>query len=420
MTIKERRKHVDIIVERIRESYKLGSLTDVELRCIIAETVDNYLDFEGEDIPLEDEMKLKRGIFSQFRGLGILDEIVDDESITEIMINGMKNVFVEKGGRLIETEYRFKNEAELSNIIQNIVGKVNRTINEATPIVDARLENGSRVNAVWRPISLCGGPVLTIRKFSRTPMTMEWLIEHGSLTRDVAYKLKQMVKAKFNIFISGGTGSGKTTFLNALSNYIPKDERIITIEDSAELNVSGVPNLVSLETRDSNGDKEHDNSIPMRMLIKSSLRMRPDRIIVGEVRGVEAIDMLQAMNTGHDGSLSTGHANSAKDMLSRLEMMIIQGSDNIPIIAIRNQISSAIDVIVHLSRFRDKSRRVEEIVEIGETDEKGNVILNPLYKFIEDENRTATRVSGELIRTANPMLPKHQDKLERAGIFDKM
>ena len=300
-------------------------------------------------------------------------------------------------------------------MIQRIVGLAGREVNQANPIVDTRLMDGSRVNVVLPPIALCG-PTVTIRKFSKEPMTIEKLIRYGSLTQEIADKLELLVKAKYNIFICGGTGSGKTTFLNALSNYIPKDERVITIEDSAELQIEGVDNLVSLETR--NANTTGVGAITIRDLIKSSLRMRPERIVVGEVRGGEALDMLQAMNTGHDGSLSTGHANSTKDMLSRLETMVIQGAEGMPLEAIRQQIASAIDIIVHLSRLRDKSRKTMEIVEVlGYKD--GQIQLNPLYTFVEDPEKTSVqKVVGSLKRTENKLV--NTLKLEQAGIYEEI
>ncbi len=304
---------------------------------------------------------------------------------------------------------KFESEERLEDIIQKIVGLAGREVNQANPIVDTRLPNGSRVNVVLPPISL-NGPIVTIRKFSKTPMTMEQLIKFGSITPKIAEILKCLVKAKYNIFVSGGTGSGKTTFLNALSNYIPKEERIITIEDSAELQLVGIENLVSLETR--NANTTGAGAISIRDLIKSSLRMRPERIIVGEVRGGEALDMLQAMNTGHDGSLSTGHANSTKDMLSRLETMVLTGSEGLPLEAVRQQIASSLDIIIHLSRLRDHSRKTMEISEVLGY-ENGEIILNPIYQFIEDENTTLEKVSGSLSRTSNEF--KNTYKLKLAG-----
>ena len=287
-----------------------------------------------------------------------------------------------------------------------------RSVNESNPIVDTRLADGSRVNVVLDPIAL-NGPIVTIRRFPEEGMTIQKLIGYKSITPEAAVFLEKLVRAKYNIFISGGTGSGKTTFLNALSNYIPSDERVITIEDSAELQIRNVPNLVRLETRNANSTGA--GAITIRDLIKSSLRMRPERIVVGEVRGAEALDMLQAMNTGHDGSLSTGHANSAQDMLSRLETMVLSGEAGLPLEAIRQQIASAVDIIIHLSRMRDKSRKTMEITEIVGL-ENGRIIMNPLFKFEEDENTTVRKVSGSLKRTHNKMV--HPDKFIASGIYD--
>lgn len=347
------------------------------------------------------------------RGLDVLQPLVDDPSITEIMINGAHHVFVEQNGRLYRKNVSFGTNEKLENVILNIVAKVNRTVNESTPIVDARLLDGSRVNVVLPPIAL-DGPTMTIRKFPEDPMTIEKLIAYQSITPEVAEVLERMVKAKYNIFISGGTGSGKTTFLNALSNFIPKDERVITIEDSAELQIKGIGNLVRLETR--NANIEGKGEITIRDLIRSSLRMRPERIIVGEVRGAEALDMLQAMNTGHDGSLSTGHSNSTKDMLSRLETMVLSGN-SIPIEAIRQQIASAIDIIIQLSRLRDKSRRTLEITEVIGY-QNGEICLNPLYQFREEGEEENGRIIGKLVRTENPM--SNIDKFHMAGLPDNV
>jgi pilus assembly protein CpaF len=330
------------------------------------------------------------------------------------MINGPDNIFVEKNGRLQKLDKTFESSRRLEDIIQRIVGMAGREVNQSSPIVDTRLPDGSRVNVVLPPIALCG-PTMTIRKFSKTPMTIAMLIRYGSITKEIAHKLELLVKAKYNIFISGGTGSGKTTFLNALSNYIPKDERVITIEDSAELQIVGIDNLVSMETRNANASGT--GQITIKDLIKSSLRMRPERIIVGEVRGGEALDMLQAMNTGHDGSLSTGHANSTKDMLSRLETMVLQGAAGLPLEAIRQQIASAVDIIIHLSRLRDHSRKTMEICEVVEY-KNGEIVLNPLYVFEEDENSTLEKVSGSLKRTKNPLV--HDWKLQLAGIKEEI
>lgn len=377
------------------DNFNLNELSDEELEEKISSLVQQSL--ANRLVSLEEKVKLVNKIYSSIRGFGVLDTIMNDDEITEVMINGPEHIFIEKSGKLMQMEEHFESERRLEDVIQRIVGLAGREVNQANPIVDTRLPDGSRVNVVLPPIALCG-PTVTIRKFSKTPMTIEMLIRYGSLTKEIADKLEILVKAKYNIFISGGTGSGKTTFLNALSNFIPKDERIITIEDSAELQITGIDNLVSLETRNANSSGAGEVNI--RDLIKSSLRMRPERIVVGEVRGGEALDMLQAMNTGHDGSLSTGHANSTKDMLSRLETMVLQGAEGLPLDAIRQQIASAVDIIIHLSRLRDKSRKTMEITEVVGY-EKGTIVLNPLYQFVEDEHSTVERVSGELRRTDN-------------------
>lgn len=347
--------------------------------------------------------------FNSFRGLDVLQPLIDDSSITEIMINSYDEVFIEKKGEIIQTDVRFESSEKLEDIIQMIVGKVNRTVNASSPIVDARLEDGSRVNIVLPPIAL-KGPTMTIRKFPEKPLTMSDLIQFGALEQEVAEFLEQLVISKHNIFIGGGTGSGKTTFLNVLSNYIPSSERIITIEDSAELQIRSVPNLVGLETR--NANTEGKGEISIKDLIRSSLRMRPDRIVVGEVRGEEALDMLQAMNTGHDGSLSTGHANSIKDMISRLETMVLSGAE-LPIPVIRQQISSAIDIMIHLSRLRDHSRKVVAISEVIGL-ENGEVQLNPLYEFIEEGEDLEGKIIGHLQPTGNKL--QSTTKLQMAGI----
>jgi pilus assembly protein CpaF len=307
---------------------------------------------------------------------------------------------------------RFENTKALEIIINKFVSIAGRQVNESEPIVDTRLADGSRVNVVMPPIAL-NGPIVTIRRFPKEAMTVQKLISYGSITPEVAEVLELLVKCKYNVFVSGGTGSGKTTFLNALSNFIPRDERVITIEDSAELQIKNVDNLVRLETRNAGPDGK--GAISIRDLIKSALRMRPERIVVGEVRGAEALDMLQAMNTGHDGSLSTGHANSTYDMLSRLETMVLQGADGLPLEAIRQQIASALDIIIHLSRLRDKSRKTVEIVEVLHYDTvERKIVINPLYEFVEDENTTQAKVSGVLTRTKNEMV--NADKLRNAGV----
>ncbi len=392
----------------VLNEFPLSQMDDDQLQTRIEELVRKKL--AGQSLLIGEKIAIAKEIYSSIRGFGILDGIMSDDSITEVMINGPDNIFVEQKGRIHKLETTFESERRLEDVIQRIVGLAGREVNQANPIVDTRLPDGSRVNVVLPPISLVG-PVVTIRKFSKNPMTIEKLIEYGSLTRPIADFLEILVKARYNIFVSGGTGSGKTTFLNALSNYIPKEERIITIEDSAELQIENVPNLVSLETR--NANSAGAGAVTIRDLIKSSLRMRPERIIVGEVRGAEALDMLQAMNTGHDGSLSTGHANSTRDMLSRLETMVLQGAEGLPLPAIRQQISSALDIIIHLSRLRDHSRKTMAISEVLGIDGQGNIQLNPLYEFVEDEHSTLERVSGRLVRTKNKMV--NTFKLQLAG-----
>lgn len=385
--------------------------TDEDIENVITEIV--FQKSKEYYMTVTEKQEVIKVIFNSMRRLDILQPLIEDKSISEIMINGPENVFIEREGRVSKLDVAFENEKQLENIIQSIVAKVNRSINESSPTVDARLPDGSRVNAVLPPIAL-NGPILTIRKFPGKPMTVEELIRYESLGKDAAELLRLMIVARYNIFICGGTGSGKTTFLNALSNYIPSDERIITIEDSAELQVLNVPNIVKMETRDAN--TEGKGEITVKDLIKTSLRMRPDRIIVGEVRGVEALDMLQAMNTGHDGSLSTGHANSTKDMLSRLETMVLSGA-SIPLDAIRHQISSAIDIIIHLGRLRDKSRRVLEIAEVLEYRE-GEIQLNPLFHFVEKGETTDKRIIGTLERTENKMLGTLKFKMAGIGNSD--
>ena len=392
------------------DNLQLSNLSDEELEEEIERLAERVIG--NNYVPIEQRIDIVNQVYSSIRGLGLLDTIMSDDSITEVMINGADNIFIEKNGQVVKTDECFESQRRLEDIIQRIVGMAGREVNQSNPIVDTRLPDGSRVNVVLPPIALCG-PTVTIRKFSKQPMTIEKLISYGSITREIADKLELLVKAKYNIFICGGTGSGKTTFLNALSNYIPKDERVITIEDSAELQIEGVANLVSLETRNANAAGA--GAVTIRDLIKSSLRMRPERIVVGEVRGGEALDMLQAMNTGHYGSLSTGHANSTRDMLSRLETMVLQGANGLPLEAIRQQIASALDIIIHLSRLRDHSRKTMEITEVvGYKD--GKIELNPLYVFEEDENTSLTKVSGSLKRTANPM--KNTFKLQLTGIYE--
>ncbi len=397
----------NLLKERIMERIPMErELSDEEVR----EIIDSTIMESGRELKLSlpEKQKLSRELFYTIRRLDILQELTDDPKVTEIMINGKDHIFVEREGRLYRWEKCFSSNEKLEDVIQQIVARCNRSVNEASPIVDARLENGSRVNVVLAPVAL-NGPIVTIRRFPEKPIRMEDLKRFGAINDELIAFLRQLVIAGYNIFISGGTGSGKTTFLNALSNFIPKDERIITIEDSAELQIMGVPNLVRLETR--NANVEGCKEITMRDLIKSSLRMRPDRIVVGEVRGPEALDMIQAMNTGHDGSLSTGHANSAEDMLSRLETMILMGMD-LPLTAIRGQLAGGIDIIVHLGRLRDKSRKVLQVVEILGY-EAGEIRTQVLYEFAEEGEDEKGHIVGTL-KKRNAL--EHGEKLAAAGL----
>lgn len=353
---------------------------------------------QGIYLPLKERIWLRGSLYDSFRRLDILQELVDDKTVSEIMVNGAGKIFIERNGKTQAWERRFEKPEQLEDIIQQIVGRVNRVVNVSSPIVDARLEDGSRVHIVLPPVSL-NGPVVTIRKFPE-PITMEKLIRFGAVTEEAAGFLKELVGAGYNIFISGGTNSGKTTFLNALSSFIPPQERVITIEDSAELQITQVPNLVRLETR--NANTEGEGEITMSQLIRASLRMNPTRIIVGEVRGRETLDMLQAMNTGHDGSLSTGHGNSARDMLSRLETMVLMAAE-LPLPAIRSQIASALDIMVHLGRLRDGSRKVLSIAEIGGCTD-GEVEMESLYEY--DRKTRRLEAKGLL---------KNREKLGAAG-----
>lgn len=407
----------EAVIERLRHEIGYGidysqSLPDELLTRRIEEAVFAL----AKELPLhfrQKEQIIKR-VFSSFRGLDILQPLLDDPAVTEIMVNSHNEIFYEQNGKIHPFKGSFGQLSRLEDMIQSIVSKVNRTVNESQPIVDARLADGSRVHVVLPPVAL-KGPTLTIRKFSRHPLTMEDLVKRQSVSREAADFLRLAVIAKYNLFISGGTGSGKTTFLNALSGFIPHDERIITIEDSAELQIRQVNNLVSLETR--NANTEGKGQIGMRELIRASLRMRPNRIIVGEVRGGEALEMLQAMNTGHDGSLSTGHSNSSKDMLSRLETMVLMGAP-LPVQVIRQQIASALDILVHLSRMRDGSRRVVEISEVKGL-KNGEIELSPLFLFAETPEPAENRgmVSGELVSTGVPLM--NRQKLRDAGLEDE-
>ncbi len=396
----------EFIVGSVRQKIDLSrEMEDAEIR----EMIDELVVQTGRSyaLSLAQRQELGKSVFYSIRKMDVLQELIDCDEVTEIMVNGTENIFVEKAGGIYEWEKHFETKEKLEDVIQQIVAKCNRVVNEASPIADARLENGSRVNIVLSPVAL-NGPVITIRRFPEHPISMEDLIAFGSITRQAADFLERLVIAGYNIFISGGTGSGKTTFLNALSHFIPGTERVITIEDSAELQLQGIPNLVRLETRNANMDGARE--ITIRDLIKSALRMRPDRIIVGEVRGSEAIDMLQALNTGHDGSLSTGHANSSNDMLARMETMVLMGMD-LPLAAVQRQIASGVDIIVHLGRLRDKSRRVLEIVEmIGY--EKNKLVTAPLFRF-QETGGEGDKVLGELVKAGELV---HVEKLRQAGI----
>lgn len=402
----------DSIKREIRENLDMEKgVTDQYVKDLVTEKV--FQRSAARYMSIEDKQEMILNIFNSIRKLDVLQPLLDDKAVTEIMVNGADSIFIEKNGRICEIDAAFENTQKLEDVIQSIVAKVNRAVNEASPIVDARLEDGSRVNIVLPPVAL-NGPILTIRKFPAKPMDMKDLIAWGSITEEAAEFLESLVKAKYNIFICGGTGSGKTSFLNALSKFIPPDERIVTIEDSAELQISNIKNIVKLETR--NANTEGKGEITVRELIKTSLRMRPERIIVGEVRGPEALDMLQAMNTGHDGSISTGHANSTRDMFSRLETMVLSGSQ-MPLDAIRQQIASAIDIMIHLARFRDKSRKVVEITEVLDYTD-GSIRLNSLFNFEEKGETEDGTVLGTLVRTENSM--QNLNKFKMAGITPRI
>jgi len=396
---------------------RTGSMSDEEVMELVTGAV--FSKSKKAYLDIAEKRELADRIFNSMRRLGILQPFMDDKSITEIMINGPDRLFIERAGHVSRLPAGFESSEKLEDVIQNIVSRTNRTVNEASPIVDISMPDGSRLNVVLKPVAL-NGPVMTIRKFPEKPMTMAQLAESGTLGADAAEDLDCLVRARYNIFICGGTNSGKTTFLNALSGSIPRDERLVTIEDSAELQINSVENIVRLETR--NANSEGRGRITIRDLIRTSLRMRPERIIVGEVRGEEALDMLQAMNTGHDGSLSTGHANSAADMLNRLETMVL-GAAPLPLEAIRQQIASAIDIVIHLAKLRDKSRRVMEISEI-EGCRDGQICLNPLYVFEENNikgescGKESFCIDGSLRRTGNWL--KNTGKLKMAGVFCRL
>lgn len=418
-------QEVSVLKEVIQEKSRLREYSSDELKQLIDEILNERILWARENdaalyryyerMSFKDKSTLKYTINESVEGLGILGKIIMDPDITEIMVNGYDTIFVEKAGKLSRLDEHFENDEDLRRIVQKFVSQMDRTIDSSNPIVDARLEDGSRVHVVFPPVALEGATV-TIRRFPKQPMTIQKLLEYGSITPEVADFLEKAVVSRHNIFVSGGTGSGKTTFLNALSNFIPTWERVITIEDSAELQIKNVPNIVRMETKKANSKEA--NEITIRDLIKASLRMRPDRIVVGEVRGEEALDMLQAMNTGHDGSLSTGHANSPEGMLSRLETMVLTGSADLPLTAIRQQIGTAVDFIVHLSRLRDFSRKCMEITEVVRFDnDSQKIILNPIFKFQEDKkNSTRTRVVGRLVRTGNKII--NTGKFELSGIYD--
>ena len=408
--MKEPREQFRILRKRLLEKLEnAGALSDDE----IIEKINEIIMEAGREfyLSLKRKEELQKELFNSIRKLDILQELIDDDSITEVMVNGTEGIFIEKNGRLIKWDKNFFSKQKIEDLVQSIAAKSNRIVNETVPIADARLENGARVNIVLPPAAI-NGPIITIRQFPSHPIHMRELIAWNAVTKEAAEFLRQLVIAGYNIFISGGTGSGKTTFLNALSDFIPKEERIITIEDNAELQIQGVKNLVRLEARKGNTQGEHE--ITIRDLIKSSLRMRPDRILVGEVRGEEALDMLQALNTGHDGSLSTGHGNSPRDMLARLETMVLLGV-SLPVSAIRRQIASGIDIMVHLGRLRDKSRKVLEIIEIvGYRYETEEILTQVLYEF-EEDGTDRNEVIGKLVKKS---ALKDTRKLVQRGIYN--
>lgn len=408
MTQEEMTKVIMEIQEVILQKLDINSsISDQTILSLIEESVLRFA--HTVYLSMDEKKEVIQRTFYAIRKLDVLQEMLEDQEITEIMVNGPDQIFIEKQGRLEPYPKKFLSKEKLEDVIQQIVGKVNRTVNESSPIVDVRLQDGSRVNVVLPPVAI-NGPIVTIRKFPADPITMEYLVSIQSITMQAAEFLKKLVQAKYNIFISGGTGSGKTTFLNALSAYIPKEERIITIEDSAELQIQNIPNLVRLEVR--NANLEGKNEVTIRDLIRSALRMRPDRIILGEVRDAAAYDLLSVMNTGHDGSLSTGHANSPKDMLKRLEALVLTAVD-IPLLAVRSQIASAIDIVVQLGRLRDRSRKVLEIDEMIGMDGT-EIIMKPLYCFKEQGEDEKGNVIGQLAATPNALY--HTQKLKAAGM----
>ena len=410
MEKKQEKEMIHILQQKIMEDLDFGEeLSDEQLKDLISKYLLEKEKEKNNNFTLSQRKQIGKEIFDSLRKLDVLQDLIDDDEITEIMVNGPEAIFIEKRGKIYKTDLKFDSREKLLQVINQIVSGCNRTVNESNPIVDARLKNGARVNVVLYPIAL-NGPILTIRRFPDKPITMDKLIELEAVSEEAVSFLKKAVKAKYNILISGGTGSGKTTFLNALSQYIPSDERIITIEDSAELQILGIENLIRMETR--NANLEGGKGITIRDLIKTSLRMRPSRIIVGEVRGEEVSDMIgSAMNCGHDGSMSSAHANSAADMLLRLENMFLM-SATLPVDAIRRQVASGVDVIVHLGRLRDKSRKVLEITEIKGM-EKEEIRLNPLFLFQESFGKNNERVEGKLKRVGELI---HTYKMQNAGI----
>lgn len=405
---------MDITMDNLKELLKQRVVENIDLAKEITDDeiyglIDCILIGHGREgyISIQEKQRLRKDIFNSIRKLDIIQELIDDPDITEIMVNGTDKIFIEKNGRIYPVPKQFESRQKLEDVVQQMVAHSNRIINEASPIVDSRLPDGSRVNIVLSPVAM-EGPIITIRKFPSSPITIDRLIELDSVSKEAAEFLRMLVVGGYNIFISGGTGSGKTTFLNVLSNFIPSDERVITIEDSAELQLRNISNLVRLEVR--NANSEGSNEITIRDLIKTSLRMRPDRIIIGEIRDGAAADLLQAMNTGHDGSISTGHANSPLDMLSRLESLVLLSAD-IPLLAIRKQITSAIDIIVHLGRLRDRSRKLLEITEVLDC-QGGEFKLNPLYLFEETAERDG-KLEGRFVKQ-NELA--NIEKLKRAGL----
>lgn len=403
-------KLVEELKDRLIESLDLSkNITDEQLQEIIASMVMEQ--YRGKHLPIREQIRISRELFHSIRGLDVLQEILEMDGITEIMVNSYDRIFVEQGGKLSRYPGQFASPEKLSDVIQSIAARANKRVNEASPILDTRLEDGSRVNIVLAPVCV-GGPVVTIRRFPEKAITMDTLIAMGSITTDAAQFLRLLVINGYNLFISGGTGTGKTTMLNALSDYIPGTERIITIEDSAELKISHISNLVSLECRQAN--TEGENAVTIRDLIRTSLRMRPDRIVVGEVRGGEALDMLQAMNTGHDGSLSTGHANSPADMLSRLEVMTLMAGEEIPMAAVRSQIASALDILVHLGRMKDGSRKVLNISQI-EGIRDGTIRISALFEYCR--NKEDPSAPPRLVRTGVPLKIMKGNMVEQYETF---